>query len=264
MSAKFSAARRAAFLKALSETGNITVSAERAKVSRSWVQLHRSSDDAFDSECRAAVAEARERLSGHGERAPPSGWGFAGGEELVVKGTRSGTGRRVQVARARLKQWTPRVERRFLAMLLATANVTASCRAVGMTPASAFGHRARWPLFAALWDAAVSEGSHRIEMETVMGGVNFFSDTELPDDVPVVAMTAAEAIHILHMTKHRAHGIGKAPGRRLAGDAAGGGGLSGDADSDGEEEAEAGAVESALFRAGLELALRRREGPRRR
>ncbi len=261
MTAKFSAARRAAFLKALSETGNITVSAERAKVSRSWVQLHRSTDPEFDSACRGAVAEARERLSGHGERRPPSGWGFAGGEELVVKGTRSSTGRRVQVARARIKQWTPRVERRFLAMLLATANVTASCRAVGMTPASAFGHRSRWPRFAALWDAAVTEASHRIEMETVMGGVNFFSDTDLPDDVPVVPMTAAEAIHILHMTKNKTHGIGKAPGKRLAA----GGGV--DEEADGEEEATEDAAvraaDSALLRAGLELVSRMRTGPRR-
>lgn len=214
MSARMSPQRRAAFLKALAETGNITVSAERAKVSRSWVQLHRSTDAGFDSACRTAVVEARERLSGHGERRPPSGWGFAGGEELVVKGTRSGTGRRVQVARARIKQWTPRVERRFLAMLLATANVTASCRAVGMTPASAFGHRARWPLFAELWDDAVKEGAMRIEAGAVLAGCNLFSDDELPPDVPIVEMSAAQAIHILHMTKHRREGIGKAPGKR--------------------------------------------------
>lgn len=269
MSAKMSAARRAAFLKALAETGNITVSAERAKVSRSWVQLHRSTDPEFDSACRAAVAEARERLSGHGERRPPSGWGFAGGEELVVRGTGGGrtstgsgqaTGRRVQVARARIKQWTPRVERRFLAMLLATANVTASCRAVGMTPASAFGHRSRWPRFAALWDAAVTEASHRIEMETVLGGVNFFSDTDLPEDVPVVPMTAAEAIHILHMTKNKTHGIGKAPGKRLAEGAGVGGEADGEAEA--EEDSAARAADSALLRAGLELVSRMRPGPR--
>ena len=269
MSARMSPQRRAAFLKALSETGNITVSAERAKVSRSWVQLHRSIDAGFDSACRAAVAEARDRLSGHGERRPPSGWGFAGGEELVVRGTGGArpstgsgqvTGRRVQVARARIKQWTPRVERRFLAMLLATANVTASCRAVGMTPASAFGHRSRWPRFAALWDAAVTEASHRIEMETVMGGVNFFSDTDLPDDVPVVPMTAAEAIHILHMTKNKTHGIGKAPGKRLAE----GRGVDGEAeDHAAEEDSAVRAADSALLRAGLELVSRMRTGPRR-
>lgn len=230
MSAKMSAARRAAFLKALSESGNITVSAERAKVSRSWVQLHRSTDPEFDSACRASLDFARTKLldcarDERGSNRPPSGWGFAGGEELVVRGTgggrpstRSGqgSGRRVQIARARLKQWTPRVEQRFLAMLLATANVTASCKAVGMTPASAFGHRARWPRFAELWDSAVTEASHRIEMETVMGGVNYFSGDDLPDDVPVVPMTAAQAIHILHMTKHKARGIGKAPGKRPA------------------------------------------------
>ena len=44
MTAKFSQPRGEAFLAALRETGNRTLAAERAKVSQSWVQLHRSSD----------------------------------------------------------------------------------------------------------------------------------------------------------------------------------------------------------------------------
>ena len=48
MSKKITATRCAAFLKALAETGNQTLAAERAKVSRSWVVLHRGRDAAFD------------------------------------------------------------------------------------------------------------------------------------------------------------------------------------------------------------------------
>jgi len=118
MSKKFSAQRRRAFLTYLAQSGNQTLSAERAKVSRSWVQLHRSSDAEFDAACRAAIAEAQGRLrqalplpppaSGRGEeRAQVRGakWRYFDGAELVVKGT---NGRRTQIARARIKQWTPR------------------------------------------------------------------------------------------------------------------------------------------------------------
>jgi hypothetical protein len=41
MVAKTSPARRAAFLRALAASGKRALAAERAKVSRSWVMLHR-------------------------------------------------------------------------------------------------------------------------------------------------------------------------------------------------------------------------------
>ena len=214
MSAKMRPQRRAAFLKALAETGNITVSAERAKVSRSWVQLHRSTDAGFDSACRAAVAEARERLSGHGERRPPSGWGFAGGEELVVKGTRSASGRRVQVARARIRQWTPRAERRFLEALAATCNVKAACAVVGLTQASAYAHRKRWSAFADKWDQVIAESMWRIEEALLDRACNPMSDAEAPSGVPIGEMTAFDAMYMLEMHQRRVGNEGRTPGRR--------------------------------------------------
>ena len=97
MTRKTSPQRRAAFLAALRATGNQTLAAERARVSRSWVQLHRSSDAAFDGAVREAMAEAKEKLqvteptdrapSGEGDRASrlPTGpismgrsWSFGG------------------------------------------------------------------------------------------------------------------------------------------------------------------------------------------
>lgn len=47
MTKKTSEKRKQAFFKALAETGNQTISAERARVSRSWVTLHRSTDSEF-------------------------------------------------------------------------------------------------------------------------------------------------------------------------------------------------------------------------
>ena len=223
MTAKTNPARRAAFFKALRETGNQTLACERAKVSRSWMSLHRSTDPGFDAEVREAISEARASLSQrsatgaeHGEgsgRRPPSGWGHLDGEELVVKGTGgSGGGKRVQIARARLKQWTPRVEQRFLAALMATCNVTAACAEVGMTPASAYAHRKRWPRFAALWDEAIGEGFLRIEVALIQNAQNLFSADELPPETVLRGIDVKQAIHLVHMHKHGVLGLGKAPG----------------------------------------------------
>jgi hypothetical protein len=218
MTAKFSQARKNAFLAALRQTGNQTLAAERAKVSRSWVTLHRSSDPEFRRLSDAAVEEAKAALrQAQGERGgdkPPSGWGFLDGAELVVRGTGgSGGGKRVQIARARLKEWSPRVEERFLATLAATCNVKAACAAVGLTAASAYGHRKRWAAFERKWDAAVEDGYVRLEMGLIEAAGNFFSDEELPDAEPMITgITADHAIHLLHMHKHQVHGLGKRPG----------------------------------------------------
>lgn len=221
MSARTSPQRRAAFFAALKATGNQTLACERAKVSRSWMQLQRSTDPQFKADVCAAVAEARASLSSApgqarstSGRKPPSGWGHLDGEELVVKGTGgSGGGKRIQIARARLKQWTPRVEQRFLTALMATCNVKAACAEVGMTPAGAYAHRKRWPRFAGLWDEAVAEGYKRIEIALLQNALNLFSETELPPETPLRGMDATQAIRLLHMHKHGVLGIGKAPGR---------------------------------------------------
>jgi len=231
MSRKFSEARRAAFIKAVRETGNQTLAAERAKVSRSWVQLHRSTDPAFDEAVRAAIKEAKGSLcwapdqvrGARGSNRPPRGWGHLDGEELVVKGTGGSAlaaapggpgGRRVQIARARLRQWTPRVEQRFLAALMATCNVKAACAEVRMSAAGAYAHRKRWPRFAALWDAAIAEGYARIEVALQQNALNLFSPDELPPETMLRGMDVKQAIHLLHMHKHGVLGHGKAPGQR--------------------------------------------------
>jgi hypothetical protein len=163
MTAKTSARRRAAFLQALSETGNQTLAAERTKVSRSWVSLHRASDPEFRAAMDAAIAKARDRLSAASGVRGEGRWGrwtFIGGEELVVRGT---NGRRAQIARARVQQWTPATERRFLTIVAATCNVRAACKAVGLSVPSAYQHRARWPAFANAWQKAVEDGALALE-----------------------------------------------------------------------------------------------------
>ncbi len=230
MTAKISPARRLAFLQALEASGNLSLSAERAKVSRSWVRLHRGRDPAFDAECRAALAAAKARLGEASGRAPPEGWGFLDGEELVVKGVggsrgagAAGTaaeaetgvriptpgtgGKRVQIARARIRQWSPRVEDRFLATLAATCNVKAACAEVGMTAASAYAHRKRWRAFAERWQEALETGYARLEFALLENGANLFSAAEMPPEVPMRGMTVDHAIHLLHTHKHAVRGL---------------------------------------------------------
>lgn len=224
MTAKLGQARKDAFLAALRKTGNQTIAAEKAKVSRSWVQLHRTGDAAFRRAVDEAVADAkaalREAQREHGNGCKPApGWGFLDGEELVVRGTGgSGGGKRVQIARARVRGWSPRVEERFLSALGATCNVKAACAEVGLTPASAYGHRKRWPAFARRWDAAVAEGYARIEIGLIECAGSFLSGDALPDALPdagpLSGMTVDHAIHLLHMHKHQVHRIRGRPGLR--------------------------------------------------
>ena len=224
MSAKITASRRRAFLEALAASGNQTLSAERAKVSRSWVCLHRANDPAFDVACREAIRQAHDRLrdgtlrdaagaAPQDERVsniPPTGWKYLDGAELVVRGS---NGRRVQVGRARLKQWTARVEARFLAALAATCNVKAACAEVGMSVGSAYAHRRRWPGFAGRWDAAIAVGYVRLEAALIESSCAFLSGEPLPPEAPLRVTSVTEAIQALNLHKFAVKGLGRRPGR---------------------------------------------------
>lgn len=238
MTAKTSAARQQAFLKALAQSGNQALAAERARVSRSWVTLHRSRDAEFDTACRAAITQAAAALLASGARRtatgevpcvgarmacaagslsaagtqPVGGRRYQAGEELIVRGTGGGVKqdranetfaerlarpRRVQIARARLKQWTPRTEQTFLKALGETANVKMACAAAGLSPASAYNHRKRWEDFARRWHAVLAETIDRLEAALLERGVDPAKDPDLPECGPIRNMTASEALYML-------------------------------------------------------------------
>ena len=222
MTQKFGAQRKRAFLTYLSQSGNQTLSAERARVSRSWVQLHRSSDAEFDAACRAAIEEAREALGrvAHPNPALAAGkaanWRYLAGHELVL---REACGRRVQIGRARLKQWTPRVEDRFLSTLAATCNVRAASAEVGMGTTAAYHHRDRWPDFARRWDEALETGYVRLEAALVENACHLSGPRETPPDVDMPPVTFDQALHLLNRHRYHLRGLGKRPGKapRVAG-----------------------------------------------
>jgi hypothetical protein len=211
MTRKTSPGRVEAFFRALGETGNRTIAAERARVSQSWVTLHRTTDPAFAARVEAAIAAARERLRAATSAAPAATWRAQAGEELVVRGT---NGRRTQIARARLKQWTPRTEARFLAALAACCNVAAACRAVGMSQAAAYNHYARWPDFEKRWEAALEEGFERLELALFDHAGRAFEAVDYPPDMAMPPVTFDQAIQLLGLHQSRVHKIGKRPGRK--------------------------------------------------
>lgn len=210
MGRKTSMARREAFFRALAATGNQTIAAERAKVSRSWIQLNRSTDAAFDARCMAALAEARTGLAAGARTAPAEGWGMLDGEELVV---RRGRGLRTQIARARAGiGWSPRIETRFLTTLAQTCNVKASCTAAGVSKTAAYAHRKRWPEFARRWDAALKEGGMRLEVGLIQRGCNLFSPDEQvldADGERLPPMSVEQALSLLRLHRRRLNGLGK-------------------------------------------------------
>lgn len=214
MTRKFGEARRRAFLAALEATGNQTLAAERAKVSTTWAQQCRKTDPDFASAYDAALSAAAAALEAHGARKPPSGWGFLDGAELVVRGTggsalpaapRDAGGKRIQIARAQVRQWSPRIETRFLEALAATCNVKASCSEVGMTPSSAYRHRKRWPGFARRWDDTLDAGFVHIEMGLIdAAGVFLAGEDDIGDPGAMTGMTVAYAIELLEMRERAA------------------------------------------------------------
>lgn len=144
MTARMSEAKRRAFLKAYSQSGNMSLAAEEAGMSRSWAVKARRSDSGFDSDCRSAKAASAERLAGGGCNRPPKAWKQRGGVDLVVQ--RPGK-RPPQLVRSLRTRWTPRAEGRFLGELRRCNNIGLACGRAGMTLSSYEAHWRRWPDF---------------------------------------------------------------------------------------------------------------------
>jgi hypothetical protein len=141
MTARVAAAKVEAFLAALAETGNASLAATQAGLSRSWVNKARGADAGLDARVRAARAAAAGRLARCEGNRPPEEWRMRRGVELVVT-------RRGQIARAPgARRWTKRMEERFLFAVRETRNLRLAAPAVGMSLASLEKHRRRWSAF---------------------------------------------------------------------------------------------------------------------
>jgi hypothetical protein len=192
MTAKTSVKRRNAFLRAFAQTGNQTLAAEQAGVSRWTVRNMRRADPGFDARWRAAKAESAKRLAGDGNR-PPPGWEMRGGAALAVT-------RGAKVIRSPGEwRWTPRAEGRFLGMLRQCNNLRIACQWAGMTVSSYEAHWRRWPDFRRRVSEARAFAGLYLDSAREARREGPFDFTEAAESVPRPSI--AEAIRLVR--RHR-------------------------------------------------------------
>ena len=160
-----STAREVAYLKALAETGNASLAAAQAGVSRDWAYKKRQVDAWFDARCREMAELARERLP-------------------------------VQRRRRRAGGWNADRERTFLEALHATHDVEVAAGSAGTTAPSAYRHRAVRPEFAAAWAAALADGGPGEEPEWVEAAAHFLYREPLSDDNPVRLTSVGQVLRL--------------------------------------------------------------------
>lgn len=194
MTAKMAAGKVEAFLAALAETGNASLAAKQAGLSRSWVTKARWVDAALDAQVRAARAEAAGRLAACEANRPPEAWAMRKGAALVVT-------RRGQIARAPgRRRWTRHKEEHFLLALRKTRNLGVAAQAVGMSIASLEKHMARWPAFRERVSRALRISAPRLAMLLIAydGGAE---PPEMPDLAWPAGMDAGTLIRTLRRNK---------------------------------------------------------------
>ena len=151
---KIPSSRSAIYLRTLGDTGNASLAAARAGVSRTWAYKRRKGDARFDALCREMKQWARVRL-------------------------------RVQVRRDRVGGWTADKEARFIERMGGTCSVWLASAAVGLSAGSAYERRKRRPAFAEAWDEAEREGWPPLDQPWIESAICFFEGREPPPDNPV-------------------------------------------------------------------------------
>lgn len=158
-----SIAREVVYLRALGDTGNATLAAAVARVSRDWAYKKRKADARFASLCREMAGRAKARLP-------------------------------ARVNRDRAGGWTAAKEARFIERLRETCSVPFAAAAVGISSVSAYRRRQVRPGFAAAWDEAEREGWPPSDMPWIESAMCFFEGREPPPGNPVRITSIDEAI----------------------------------------------------------------------
>jgi hypothetical protein len=203
------------YIKALSETGNVTLAAERVGRDRSTFIKLCARDKAFAARCGAAVAEFRlsalrkgpstirssrngpppREISGRSDGALKS----ARGELVLVHGKR----RPAQIRRAGGGELTQAGIDVFLKTLAATANVRLAAESVGVWPNAIRNRRLRDPAFDQAVRDALKIGYDRLEAALVESAMRAFDDgdPETAGTAELPAMTVDQAFMLF--VQHR-------------------------------------------------------------
>ena len=154
MPSKIPTSREVVYLRALGDTGNASLAAARARVSRDWAYKKRKADARFARLYRAMACQAKARLP-------------------------------ARVNRDRAGGWTADKEARFIERLGETCSVWFASAAVGMSATSAYLRRGVRPGFAAAWDEAEAMAWPPIDQPWIESAICYFEGREPPPGNPV-------------------------------------------------------------------------------
>jgi hypothetical protein len=158
--------REVAYLRVLADTGNATLAAAHAGVSRTWAYKRREVDPRFNRFFREMAALAKTRLPAR------------------VNGDRAGG-------------WTRDKEARFIERLAETCSVLLAAAEVGLSTVSAYRRRQRRPGFAAGCEEAKRIGWPPINQPWIESAICYFERREPPPGNPVRITSIDEVLEAL-------------------------------------------------------------------
>ena len=164
--------RKFPYLKVLAETGNATIAAEAARVSRTWAYKRREVDPRFAQLFAEVAALAKARLP-------------------------------ARVNRDRAGGWTAAKEAQFLDRLQATCSVPLAAAEVKLSTVSAYRRRQVRPGFAAAWEEAERIGWPPAELPWIESAICFFERREPPPGNPVRITSVSQVIDALEGKRFR-------------------------------------------------------------
>ncbi|MEG3153574.1 hypothetical protein [Sphingomonas sp. RB1R13] len=195
----------AAFVGALVETGNVTLSAERVGLAKSGIYKRRARDSGFDRMCRDAIADFD---VGSIPDAPDHFADPAAARtrkhELVHLPAHAG--RPAQLRRSPGGALKPSAMAIFLAHLGETANVRGAARAAGIAHSSILRRQHRDPAFAAAMAEAIDIGGFSLEAALNEAALVFLDPAKLdPTRPPLLlpSMSVKAAIDIVNSAHRR-------------------------------------------------------------
>lgn len=195
---------RRVFLRALAGGRSIAQAAREAGIDPSSAHRVRQRDPAF----AAAWARARERGVVRLTTGTDGGKAPVLAPDEVVRASKDG---RPRIQRAGPGRWSAAKEAVFLETLTGTGNVSAGCRAAGVSNAAAYGRRARLPVFAAQWATALAQGREHLDGLLLGTAVAVLEGAPPEGGAFVAPMTVEQAITVWKMHRHEVTGEGRRP-----------------------------------------------------
>ena len=187
MPSRISFAQEIAYLRTLGDTGNASLAAAQAGVSRDWAYKRRLADARFDALCREMVARFTDL--------PPA---LKPPRPSLSPPGRGDKRKRTQVRRDRAGGWTAAKEARFIERLRETCSVPLAAAAAGLSMVSAYRRRQVRPPFAEAWDEALRVGWPPADLPWIEAAECFFEGREPPPGNPVRFASVSEVIEAMN------------------------------------------------------------------